>query len=91
MGIVSAGSRHATVPIMHTRTVPDLTLHDLRHFYAQQLTDAGRPEVSVQYSLRHSDPRTARRYTRQRDRGENAQKMDEILFLLGEQGVAKGA
>jgi len=59
---------------------PDLTLMDLRHFTGQMLTDAGRPEVSVQHQLRHTDPRTTRRYTRQKDRGENARTMDEILF-----------
>lgn len=59
---------------------PNLTLHDLRHFYGQILTDAGRPEVSVQHGLRHADARMTRRYTRQRDRGENARLMDTILF-----------
>ena len=59
---------------------PDLTLHDLRHFYAQVLTEAGRPEVAVQAGLRHASPDMTRRYARQRDRGENAATMDELLF-----------
>lgn len=69
----------------------DLTLHDLRHFYGQQLTNAGRPEVSVQHGLRHADPSMTRRYIRQRDRGENARMMDEILFLKRHDDVARGA
>jgi len=58
----------------------DLTLHDLRHFYGQALVDAGRPEASVQQSLRHADPRMTRRYTKRKDQGENAQAMEGILF-----------
>ena len=69
----------------------DLRLHDLRHFYGQVLTDGGRPEVSVQHGLRHRDPSMTRRYTRQKDRGENARLMDEILFPKGPEGVQKGA
>jgi len=60
--------------------VPDLTLHDLRHFYGQSLVDAGRSEASVQQSLRHADPTMTRRYTKRRDQGENALAMDGILF-----------
>lgn len=60
--------------------VTGLTLHDLRHFYGQQLIEAGRSEVSVQSGLRHADARTTRRYTRQKDRGENARTMDAIVF-----------
>ena len=60
--------------------VHDLRLHDLRHFYGQQLTNAGRPEAGVQSGLRHTDPNMTRRYTRQKDRGENARTMDTILF-----------
>jgi integrase len=59
---------------------PTLTLQDLRHFYGQILTDGGRPEVSVQHGLRHTDPRMTRRYIRQKDRGENARMMDTLLF-----------
>lgn len=57
-----------------------LTLHDLRHFYGQQLTEAGRPEVSVQSGLRHATPAMTRRYARMRDIGQNATEMDRILF-----------
>ena len=60
--------------------VHDVWLHDLRHFYGQQLTNKGRPEASVQSGLRHADPNMTRRYTRQRDRRENADMMDAILF-----------
>lgn len=59
---------------------PELTLHDLRHFYGQSLVDAARSEASVQQSLRHADPTMTRRYTKRKDQGENALAMDEILF-----------
>lgn len=59
---------------------PELTLHDLRHFYGQMLTEEGRPEVSVQAGLRHASPDMTRRYARQRDKGENAAAMDRLLF-----------
>ncbi|UCH86453.1 MAG: tyrosine-type recombinase/integrase [Dehalococcoidia bacterium] len=71
--------------------VSDLTLQDLRHFYGQMLINAGRPEVSVQHGLRHADPRMTRRYTRQRDRGENAAAMEEIMFPASADEAAKGA
>ncbi len=71
--------------------VPDLTLHDLRHFYAQSLVDAGRPEASVQQSMRHKDPLMTRRYTKRKDRGENAQTMDSILFPSGCEEEARQA
>jgi integrase len=70
---------------------PELTLHDLRHFYGQQLIDAGRPEVSVQYGLRHTDAGMTRRYIRQRDRGENALAMDDIMFPTDEEQIEKEA
>jgi len=66
-------------------------LHDLRHFYGQTLTEGGRPEVSVQHGLRHADPRMTRRYTRQRDRGENAKMMDAILFPEASREAQTGA
>ena len=69
----------------------DLRLHDLRHFYGQSLIDRGRSEVSVQHGLRHTDPMMTRRYTRQKDRGENASEMDEILFPKGSDTAQKGA
>ena len=59
---------------------PDLRLHDLRHAHAQWLTNAGRSEASVQVSLRHSSALMTRRYSKQRDRGENAKVMANILL-----------
>lgn len=59
---------------------PELWMHDLRHFYGQQLVDAGQSEASVQTGLRHATPAMTRRYTRRKDHGENARGMDEILF-----------
>jgi integrase len=59
---------------------PELTIHDLRHFYGQQLVNAGRPEASVQQSMRHASPNMTRRYTKMNDKAENARTMDTILF-----------
>ena len=71
--------------------VPDLTLHDLRHLYGQTLVDAGRPEASVQQSLRHTDPTMTRRYTKRKDQGENALMMDQILFPPGADKASREA
>lgn len=57
-----------------------LWMHDLRHFYAQQLIEAGRPEASVQSSLRHETADMTRRYSMRKDRGENARTMDALMF-----------
>ncbi len=59
---------------------PTLRLHDLRHCTGQWLVDAGRPESSVQQTLRHSTPAMTRRYTRMKDRGEDAKVMADVLF-----------
>lgn len=56
------------------------TYYAYTHFYGQALTDAGRPEASVQQGLRHANPTMTRRYTKRRDQGENARQMDEIMF-----------
>lgn len=58
----------------------DVRLHDLRHFPAQLLVNAGRSEASVQSTMRHATPAMTRRYARQRDRGENAQTLAEVLL-----------
>lgn len=68
---------------------PDLTIHDLRHCYGQWLVDAGQPESKVQHSMRHKDPSMTRRYTRQKDRGENAQMMDVIMFPEGSKRLGR--
>lgn len=57
-----------------------LWMHDLRHFYGQQLVESGQSEASVQTGLRHASPGMTRRYTRRKDHGELARGMDEILF-----------
>lgn len=59
---------------------PDLRLHDLRHAHAQWLTNAGRSEASVQVSMRHASAVMTRRYAKQRDRGENAKVMADVLL-----------
>ena len=55
-------------------------LHDLRHLTAMALTNAGRPEASVQTTMRHATADMTRRYARQRDKGENAKVMAEALL-----------
>lgn len=67
---------------------PTLRLHDLRHCTGQWLTDAGRPEASVQRTLRHASPAMTRRYTVQRERGEDARTMGGILFPEGSPSLA---
>ena len=54
-------------------------MHDLRHLTAQVLTGAGRPEASVQTTMRHATAAMTRRYAKQRDRGENAKVMGDVL------------
>jgi integrase len=63
--------------------VEDLRLHDLRHCTGQWLTDAGRPEASVQQTLRHKDPSMTRRYTKQRMKGEDAAALAKVLQPAG--------
>src|SRR5204863_7295571 len=58
----------------------DLRLYDLRHAYGQWLVDAGVPEARVQVGMRHKTAGMTRRYTKQRDRGSNAQVMTAVLF-----------
>jgi integrase len=59
----------------------DVRLHDLRHACGQWLVDAGRPEASVQTTLRHATAAMTRRYTKQRDRGENAKTMADVMLV----------
>ena len=58
----------------------ELRLYDLRHAYGQWLVDAGVPEARVQVGMRHKTAGMTRRYTKQRDRGSNAQVMTAVLF-----------
>ena len=61
----------------------ELTLYSLRHFFAQQLAEAGAPESRIQQSLRHRSPAMTRRYTRMVDKGENARMVGEVLAPPG--------
>lgn len=61
----------------------DVRLHDLRHFPAQLLVNAGRSEASVQSTMRHATPAMTPRYARQRDRGENARTIADVLLATG--------
>ena len=57
-----------------------LWLHNLRYLTAQLLVNAGQSEASVQTTMRHETPSMARRYARQKDRGENASALARVLF-----------
>ena len=57
-----------------------LRLHDLRHCHAQWLANAGVPEARIQQALRHRTPSMTRRYTTQRDKGENARTFAQVMF-----------
>lgn len=59
---------------------PTLRLHDLRHLTAQLLVNAGQSEASVQTTMRHETASMTRRYTRQKDRGENAVALAKALL-----------
>ncbi len=59
---------------------PDLRLHDLRHLHGQMLADANVPESKIQASLRHVTPAMTRRYTKQRDRGDAARVVGDVLL-----------
>lgn len=60
--------------------LPDLRLHDLRHCFGQWAIDGGVPESVVQVALRHADPAMTRRYTKQRDRGEHARVIGDVML-----------
>lgn len=64
----------------------DVRLHDLRHFPAQLLANALRPEASIQSTIRHATPAMTRRYAMQRDRGENARVLADLLLQTGTGG-----
>jgi integrase len=59
----------------------DLRLHDLRHAYGQWLAEAGVAENRIQTGLRHATASMTRRYTTQRDHGENARTMADLLLV----------
>lgn len=59
--------------------IKGVTLHDLRHCLGQWATDAGVPEKSVQWALRHRDPNMTRRYTQSRGKREVAVAMGKVL------------
>ncbi len=60
----------------------DLRLHDLRHCYGQWLADAGVAEARIQTGLRHATATMTRRYTKQRDQGENAHAIANVLLKI---------
>lgn len=54
-------------------------LKDLRHCYAQWLTDAGESEARVAVGMRHADATMTRRYAKQHDRTAMAKVMGSIM------------
>lgn len=56
-----------------------LRLHDLRHCTGQWLINAGRPESTVQQTLRLATPAMTRRYVRQKDRAEDAKALADVM------------
>jgi len=57
-----------------------LRLKDLRHLLGQWCTDAGMSEARVQTAMRHASPNMTRRYAKQRDRGEAARVMADVML-----------
>jgi integrase len=55
--------------------VSGLTLHDLRHLFAQTSADSGVPTAQTQAQMRHSDPKMTRRY----EMSANARKAAEAV------------
>lgn len=60
----------------------DVRIHDLRHLTAMALTEVGQSEASVQTTMRHATPSMTRRYAKQRDKGQNANVMAEVMLAL---------
>lgn len=64
----------------------DLRIHDLRHFAAQSLSNAGVPEAQIQAQLGHADPNMTRMYSMQTARAEVAAKMSQAMGSLAAAG-----
>jgi len=63
----------------------------LRHFFAQQLAEAGAPESRIQQRLRHRSVTMTRRYTRMVNKGENARTVGARLIPPAHLRLSKGA
>lgn len=59
--------------------VRDARLHDLRHCFAQWGTNAGLTQNQIQSALRHVSPAQTLQYSRQRDRGEAAKTVSQLV------------
>lgn len=59
---------------------PTLRLHDLRHCTGQWAINEGVQEAKVQSTLRHSTAEMTRRYVRQRDKGEVAVAVADVML-----------
>jgi integrase len=60
----------------------DLRIHDLRHFTAQSLSNAGVPEAQIQAQLGHADPNMTRMYSMQTARAEVAVRIASALSAI---------
>lgn len=60
--------------------IEGVTIHDLRHCLGQWLVAEGRPEASVQGTLRHASSEMTRRYTLQDGRAQDARVIGELLL-----------
>jgi integrase len=61
---------------------PSIRLHDLRHFQATQLLDAGVPVPTVAARLGHADGTTTMRIYAHRTRGADQQAADVVGRML---------
>jgi integrase len=59
--------------------ITNITLHDLRHCFAQWSVNAGIAESKVQVALRHSSSEMTRRYSRQKPTHDVGNAVGEIL------------
>ncbi len=59
--------------------ISNVTLHDLRHCFAQWSVNAGIPEAKVQVALRHASAEMTRRYSKQKATREVGNAVGDIL------------
>jgi integrase len=59
--------------------ISNVTLHDLRHCYAQWSVNAGIPDAKVQVALRHASAEMTRRYSKQKATREVGNPVGDML------------
>lgn len=57
-----------------------LRIKDLRHCPAQWATDENVPSRKIQQFMRHTNPKTTARYAQQKDRGEVASAVADVML-----------